>query len=123
MLYLVGAIGVVRRAWLLAPADGGPPIPVAVKLLALPKSSPHALVKSLVTLAQEVNVLSKLNHPNVVCFYGGCLSIRAAFLVEELAAGALCCDGLTCAVTFTWGCAVVFCLTYAYSSIEYVPCM
>jgi mitogen-activated protein kinase kinase kinase 7 len=33
---------------------------------------------------QEVRVLSRVRHPNIVRFYGGCIRPPVVFIVEEL---------------------------------------
>ncbi len=43
-----------------------------------------AVPRSLRLLADEVHVLSRLDHPHVVRFYGCCLDARCPFLVQEL---------------------------------------
>jgi serine/threonine protein kinase len=35
-------------------------------------------------LIQEVRVLSRVRHPNIVRFYGGCIRPPVVFIVEEL---------------------------------------
>ncbi|PNH09153.1 putative serine/threonine-protein kinase, partial [Tetrabaena socialis] len=76
--------GVVRRGTLLL--SSGARVPVAVKLLdtGVDGGGGQPLNAHSRALAQEVHVLSRLDHPNVVRFYGGSLDPHSPFLVEEL---------------------------------------
>lgn len=96
-----GASGVVRKGTLHLP--DGRQVHVAVKLLDVMGGLGLGMVgstdddagggaaaaggpvpRSLRLLADEVHVLSRLDHPNVVRFYGCCLDARCPFLVQEL---------------------------------------
>ncbi|KAG2492381.1 hypothetical protein HYH03_009329 [Edaphochlamys debaryana] len=77
-----GASGVVRRGVLHTPQGD---MPVAVKLLQMPDQSEeeagmHAM--QIKGLAQEIRVLSRLHHPNIVRFLGACPD--PIFIVTEL---------------------------------------
>ena len=54
--------------------------PVAVKV-------PHRGVANPSQFRKEVNVLSKINHPNVCLFMGACLSRQKVMIVSELMCG------------------------------------
>ncbi|GAX74957.1 hypothetical protein CEUSTIGMA_g2403.t1 [Chlamydomonas eustigma] len=41
------------------------------------------------SMQHELQIMAKLDHPNIVCVYGGCLSPPNLFVVEELMAGDL----------------------------------
>ncbi|MEW5310639.1 MAG: hypothetical protein WDW38_002418 [Sanguina aurantia] len=60
---------------------------VAVKLVPLMLDASSYCSKSLDSLKQEIQVLSRLRHPNIVAFYGACLAPPNVCIVEELAVG------------------------------------
>lgn len=65
----------------------GPGRRVAVKLVRLMLDGSTYCAKSLDSLRQEVQVLSRLSHPHIIRFWGACLAPPNVCLVEELAEG------------------------------------
>ncbi len=47
------------------------------------RQRPRVVVGTLLRM-QEVSILSRVRHPNIVKFYGGCLHPPTVFIVEEL---------------------------------------
>lgn len=58
--------------------------PVAVKFAQFSTVDGLTQAGALETLQQEVSILSRIRHPNIVKFYGGCLHPPTVFIVEEL---------------------------------------
>lgn len=61
---------------------------VAVKMVTVMDSEKYGS-KELDSLKSEIEVLSRLQHPNIICFYGACLVPPHVCILEELASSSL----------------------------------
>lgn len=61
---------------------------VAVKMVPIMSANDQG-DRELESLKSEIEVLSRLQHPNIICFYGACLVPPHICILEELATGSL----------------------------------
>ncbi|GMH45368.1 hypothetical protein BSKO_13325 [Bryopsis sp. KO-2023] len=76
-----GAFGSVYQGWWRSKK-------VAVKMVSVVDAG-NCGEKELESLKSEIQVLSRLQHPNIICFYGACLVPPRVCILEELADGSL----------------------------------